>query len=223
MKNFCNSNGARICAAALLLSGAGAVHAAQLSGEHVDFIFDSGLFPGVSVVGDQLSFLPGDHIANNQLVSFKDVRIVAHAGYRLESIPTFNITGLLSAAGASSASVMAGFFAYRTDTNADLGFASYYDALSSPTGASVNAHFNSDGNVDSLEVYPGFQPDSMRVTLRWNLNADGIGSGVQLDSYSLHIQTVAIPEPASYGMMLAGLGLLGLLRRFSAHNRRHPL
>ncbi|MET3132083.1 hypothetical protein AAKU55_002353 [Oxalobacteraceae bacterium GrIS 1.11] len=45
------------------------------------------------------------------------------------------------------------------------------------------------------------------------LEVDGYVASATGGSYSGNIAIAAIPEPASYGMLLAGLGLLGLLRR----------
>ena len=55
-----------------------------------------------------------------------------------------------------------------------------------------------------------FVADSATSTLRFSGNADNSYYGAALDNISV---TAAVPEPETYGMLLAGLGLVGFIAR----------
>ncbi|QPF76199.1 PEP-CTERM sorting domain-containing protein [Roseateles sp. DAIF2] len=50
--------------------------------------------------------------------------------------------------------------------------------------------------------------------LRWNdFNASGADDGLAVDNFSLNATLAPVPEPGSYALLLAGLGVVGLVSR----------
>ncbi|ODT82583.1 MAG: hypothetical protein ABS69_05010 [Nitrosomonadales bacterium SCN 54-20] len=98
----------------------------------------------------------------------------------------------------------------------------YYGSSSASVSASANFYghedngsFNSYSNASfSLGSYYGESPDSKSGNLVFGIFAAGPGSG----SISFNMNTSVgspsmIPEPESYAMLLAGLGLIGMIVR----------
>lgn len=98
----------------------------------------------------------------------------------------------------------------------------YYGSSSASVSASANFYghedngsFNSYSNASfSLGSYYGESPDSKSGNLVFGIFAAGPGSG----SISFNMNTSVggpsmIPEPDSYAMLLAGLGLIGMIVR----------
>jgi hypothetical protein len=54
---------------------------------------------------------------------------------------------------------------------------------------------------------------NLTSTAPFTLTLSGTTSGAPLAAYSGHITVTPVPEPETYGMLLGGLGLLGLVAR----------
>ncbi|PTQ79185.1 putative secreted protein with PEP-CTERM sorting signal [Nitrosospira multiformis] len=102
----------------------------------------------------------------------------------------------------------------------------YYDSTSASVSASANFYgyedngsFNSYSNASfSLNSYYGESPDSKSGNLVFGIFAAGPGSGsISFNMNAAMGSPSMIPEPESYAMLLAGLGLIGMIvRRRSA-------
>jgi len=98
----------------------------------------------------------------------------------------------------------------------------YYGSSSASVSASAdfygyegNGSFNSYSNASfSLDSYYGESPDSKSGNLVFGIFAAGPGSGSISFNMDASVSSPGmIPEPESYAMLLAGLGLIGMIVR----------
>ncbi len=101
------------------------------------------------------------------------------------------------------------YYCYNYDhasVSGDASFYSYADHGSSSSNS--NASFSLDN------YYSNHTPQSQSGTLVFGIFANGAGNGLLQLNFDLSTQDVSmVPEPASYAMLLAGLGLLGAIVR----------
>lgn len=76
-----------------------------------------------------------------------------------------------------------------------------------PTGSNTFSNMNWAGNTFS------FTADANTTTLSFQAINGECCYGAALDNVSVTLVTAPIPEPETYAMMLAGLGLLGVMTR----------
>lgn len=90
----------------------------------------------------------------------------------------------------------------------------------SPSTSSVDAAL--DGNAAANRVLIGATigelviPESGRFAVRWrDVDASGTDDGLAIDDFRLTATTLsaAVPEPATWAMMITGFGLVGAMRR----------
>jgi len=89
----------------------------------------------------------------------------------------------------------------------------------STTAGAVDGNLAANQSTLSGELLGLNWSDSGTLTLRWS-DSDHAGSDglYALDNLSIHAPPTSVPEPASAGTLLLGLGSLALYRRLS--NRR---
>ncbi len=72
-----------------------------------------------------------------------------------------------------------------------------------PNGTTLIATFTDDGLTHSLgDLLPG----------QYHLDISGV-LGANLGQYSVSLHALPVPEPETYAMLLAGLGIMGMLAR----------
>jgi hypothetical protein len=89
----------------------------------------------------------------------------------------------------------------------------YADFYSNSNNGSADSHSNA-----SFSLYNDYwhsSPDSQSGTLVFGIFASGAGTGHLSLNFDLSTQSSIspIPEPESYAMLLAGLGLMGMMIR----------
>jgi PEP-CTERM motif len=105
------------------------------------------------------------------------------------------------------------YYCYNYDHASVSGSANFYsDANHGTSSSNSNASFSLDNN------YWSHSPQSQSGTLVFGIFASGAGTGSLDVNYNLSVS--AVPEPESYTMLLAGLGLMGAVIRRRGVNRR---
>lgn len=144
------------------------------------------------------------------------ISVLAKANYRVEAI-TLGATGQLSTTiGASqqaSASADAQLVAYWNSWSGPYVLAQTYSQKDRSDTYGVNGSYNIGDTVF-------FEDDQKQVALTFygingNVTANGLGSTGRstFDTSYFTVQVSAIPEPASYAMVLAGLAIVGAMGR----------
>lgn len=106
------------------------------------------------------------------------------------------------------------YYCYNYDHATVSGSANFYsDANHGSSSSNSNASFSLDNN------YWNHSPQSQSGTLVFGIFASGAGSGSLDVNYNLSVS--AVPEPESYAMLLAGLGLMGAVIRRRGVNRNN--
>lgn len=188
-----------------------------LTGTHINVIYDTadvGLFGAPTLTGDTLSWSPVAFMAKANggptvLSSQTQVKIVAHSGFNVAQVGyseggTYKKSGagLVSATGAVNV------------------------AAESPAAPAVNVPFTTGG----LAAAPGgaswaaavapinFGPGTTRVSFLVSNTLKSFGSAAGPNMIAktlptLSVVVVAVPEPETYAMMLAGIAALGFIAR----------
>lgn len=213
-----NFKRARNCAAAILLTwAAAAAQAAVLHGDHVDFSFDETRLSGATVTGDTFSFTPYLQAVGADSGSasmYENLFVHAHEGYWMSGLPTFNVTGqaTLNGGGYATAGFMAGAnFQYEFGNLSEQQFDASY---ATSTGPASNVLIDTSGTAPNIahDLMPGVMVSDMFSFFYLTTYADGTGV-ITLDTVSFAMHAVPVPEPETYGMLLSGLGLAGILAR----------
>lgn len=107
-------------------------------------------------------------------------------------------------------------FDYWNSTSASVYASAYF------SGSDENGNYDSSSNASfSLSSYYGNSPDSQSGNLVFGIFAAGPGSGslnFNINASTGDYYVPAIPEPESYAMLLAGLGLIGMIARRRSNN-----
>lgn len=100
-------------------------------------------------------------------------------------------------------------FDYWDSTSASVNASAYFN------GSDENGYFNSSSSASfALSSYYGNSPDSQSGNLVFGIFAAGPGSGSLNFNINAGVGSAGmIPEPESYAMLLAGLGLIGGIAR----------
>lgn len=206
--------------AVLGLSGtlmAGAASAATLAGNNISFSFDAnalGLFGSASVVGDSLVFTPTNFLATGASPSATqtvNITVTANPGYLLSSF-SLNESGGYSLPSLSDMVWLQGnLIALDIEGTTSLSVASNIvgpafvggTAGNWQGGAAVVLPASGWGGADGLAT-------SVSLTINNYLFAMG-GGQIWKDAVTVGAVATPVPEADTILMMLAGLGLVGLM------------
>ena len=220
-------------------SAAQAANYVEISGANADFFYDADFWGAapVTVTGDSISFgIAGDYstaasvkTSPNKYVNDSttdetnpSVYIVARAGYTLAGDVTHTSAGTYSlTANGGQANIESAIFLYAGQI-----VDGSYNTSGDPLKFSDNsAQEGSNGSIragaytiTNTSVYlPPHGPYSVLgidTTLISQAQQTGAGSTTSVftsETYGFHVS--AVPEPETYGMLLAGLGLVGFVAR----------
>jgi hypothetical protein len=100
---------------------------------------------------------------------------------------------------------------YLTGEASDFSAEFSFGSGTGPTSASAYSQLSFTGIVDGVRTYSdtGILSALDGATSYW-VNVRGYGSVAQ---YTLNLSTAPVPEPETYAMLLAGLGLMGVVAR----------
>lgn len=214
----------------------------EIDGQNVQFFYDADFWGAnaASVSGDMISFnLGNDYVttakvkassANGvatqgiQESSNLGVIAVAKHGYQLESFmsantdASFNLVGNLSYAVVNASGALyqvTGSGGQFTPVGFDLGqFDTYNIAFVNGGPASGSLSRSATAGALGWSYVPAL---GLQTTLSSNVQQNGPGlSSTKLSgvSYGFVTVPVPVPEPGTYAMLLAGLGMLGLMARY---------
>lgn len=208
-----------------LLSGSVFAASVTLSGNTVDYTFDDtllGLFGPASLSGDTLYFTPVSFQAESLngagyalTNSTMNIQVSAHEGWAFTNMSLIEKGDYMLLGGASTADVTGQMRVYDldsvlTDLTASIQTAAVLDHMGLPT-----TNWEA-GSVVDLSAWADTQ--AINVTVQNLLLASTSGASslafvdkkfVGLTPTMAAISVSPIPEAHTYGMMLAGLGLIG--------------
>ena len=221
---------------AAFAQSAQAVNMVQISGAHASFFYDAdfwGLNTAV-VTGDKISFTTPEYF--NQHAegygqkgtdtdrytnrSSSSVVAVAHAGYTLTGSVDYSITTTYAQPAANSWAA----YTYNNDVNAGTwngaafqsdatigNFSLFQTRSASADGAGSGTHQTIGNTSGSVGAYQALALDSYLFLLAEKTGSGYAEAGLSAASYQFTVS--AVPEPATYGMLLGGLVMIGLVGR----------
>lgn len=231
--------GGSLLAAAGLMGNAQAANYIEITGQNVSFFYDADYWglAAASVVGDKITLSTPAHVARSAVgnsPSERNERIysdsasaaviaVARQGYALSGAvgfkPTINF-GLAANGGSivlgGTDQIVHGDYTNGAFTSAgSVGYLSYgstYGLSSSGTASSGVSNYLTETGVLSGGL-GGFGALAIDSAIYLSAIQQGVGNTTAGVSYSYDFAVSAVPEPATYGMLLAGMGILALVAR----------
>lgn len=222
---------------ALIFSGSALAVPVTVAGSTVSFTFDSalaGLFGAPTVTGDSIWFTPTTFVAQSlngtgftSTSQTFNIGVSAHSGYQLAAVDLSEDGDYYNLG--SGAAVAVGGKLYLRDSASPLkpALSSSIQASQPLTAVTSMANFETSNWTASAGVaipagWGGANGvvSGANVTIQNILLANSVAAGsaafIEKKFVGLDVVTAPIPEPQSYAMFLAGLGLVGFLAR-----RRH--
>ena len=212
---------------AALLGGNAVAATTTLTGTYVSYTFDDadlGLFGAASLSGDDLVFAPTNFTAFSAdglpgaAVHTLHIDVSANSGYVLSAI-TLSESGGYSLGGGASVFVTGNITALDTEGTTsnqmigDIVTTAPLDVNGTATSWSANAGIvlpasgwgGADGIVNGMGL--------MITNQLFATTGPGGTAEVWKNAVNLHVVTSPVPEAQTYAMLLAGLGLVGLVVR----------
>lgn len=230
--------GGSLLAAASLAGTAQAANYVEVIGTHVSFFYDADYWGdnAATVVGDKITMSTPAYVnrtAVGNTPSEKNERTfidsdaaavvaVAHSGYVMTGVVAFKPTVTYTVAAAGSHVELAGndklFYGSFNGTDFALGdtvgWHSYSTTVES-TGVAGSGVTNVATENGVLYGAPSrFSTLAIDSSLYLSAIQQGVGTTKAAVTYSYDFATIAaVPEPGTYGMLLAGLGAMALVAR----------
>ena len=127
----------------------------------------------------------------NGTASFNHSNVVAG---EFQDVWNFNIAGLVTADGILSN------FSFRPNQDIDFGVVTL-----NGVELTVTNTVDAGGNLSLAKLFPANFVGPLQLVVNFTSGGNG--------SYSGNINVTAVPEPETYALMLAGLGLVGFMAR----------
>lgn len=224
---------------ALVLAFAGAAHAGTYHADHFTVSYDDefwgSTFAGGS--GSTFSFAALEDIGLTAGVTGKKnlwkydgwagssvLTIVADAGYQITGVSSGATGSLAAAAGSGSGSQgnagVSTSSSWFNATNPALGYSSTDNAYASYAGGATSGNAGSFNSQALAAFASGTDAATLNYFTYGQAQAYGVGSSasaVQSSAY-FNVVTAPVPEPESYALLLAGLGVMGAIARRRSRN-----
>lgn len=207
------------------LSGAAVAASVTLTGDNVDFTFDDtllGLFGQPDVAGDTLFFTPGDFVAKSNGTGYAltndtvNIKVTAHTGWSFGSVDLIEKGDYLLLGSGSAAYVTGQIRVFDTamplqDLTESIMPTTPLNATGFTTinwlaGASVDVSAWDTAKTLNVTVENLLLTTSPPTSLAF-LEKKFVG----LSFMTTESSVTAVPEAETYSMMLAGLGLVGVM------------
>jgi hypothetical protein len=251
VKVKCLSQAVFLSLGLIAVDSAQAVNYVEIDGADVQFFYDADFWGnGVAkVTGNTITFDLGEEYNtsakvkagnNTSYTSYADQTVrqgadiglvaVAKSGYTMKSYLDLSLTGSYSVAeqggiatGSAYGAIYWGDFYGGEFANTFYLFHYSADNQVSSSGAPSSGTF-AQGSTSELAMGGGASAVGVDTFLQSAVQQFGFGrtaSGIASVTYGFDVSAAPVPEPATYAMLLAGLGLMGAMSTRRKASRKH--